>query len=715
MRRAKTVLDANWNGEYTIPAAGLYPHQWNWDSGFIAIGYSHYRTERAVRELTHLFNAQWENGMVPQIVFDSKKLGSYFPEPDFWQSERSPSAPRGINTSGITMPPVHAFAALKVYENAKRSDAVRPFLEWLFPRLMKLHRYLYRERDPEGIGLVYIRHPWESGMDNSPMWDKVLSRIAPGTVNIPHYERLDLLSGVKADERPGDIDYDRFVYLVDLFRRHAYDESVIQKESPYLIYGPLFNSILSASNEALIKIADIIGREKKEIKLWHDQTKRAIQEKLYHKERGIFDFYDLVENRRLEVDTAAGFLPLFGGAATKAQASGLYDYLNSRSFCALHQGNCYTIPNYDVCKEDFERTNYWRGPLWININWMIMQGLRRYGYKQKADAIAKDILQLPMRFGFREYYDSFDGRGYGSNNFSWTAALFIDTAYETYLKTGEERLGKRIKKMLWKDVILNCGKEPSKTPSHIISQNMLAAIREIKSRYCTSCGNVSYDEIKSSGEYEEYGRVTASLRDFNLDLLKEENHRLAFWINIYNALVVDGIIRIGIKSSVKEFIGFFSKVKYVIGGYGFSLSDMEHGILRRNARPFERPLKCFGMFDSRKEYAVEKVDPRIHFALVCGSRSCAPIGFYTARHIDEELELASTHFVNSSEVIVMPEEKKLLMSMIFKWYETDFGGLTGVLDFIERYTVDDDKRAFLKSRPKDMKVDYLYYDWNLNR
>jgi neutral trehalase len=96
----------------------------------------------------------------------------------------------------------------------------------------------------------------------------------------------------------------------------------------------------------------------------------------------MFDFYDIKEGVLLDVDTAAGFTPLFCGAASPEQASRLYDYLNSTSFCALHQGNCFSIPNFDTQKEGFERTNYWRGPIWININWMIMQGLRRYGFLQ---------------------------------------------------------------------------------------------------------------------------------------------------------------------------------------------------------------------------------------------------------------------------------------------------------------------------------------------
>ena len=93
IRKAQAVLKKNWSGSYTIPSSSLYPHQWNWDSGFIAIGYSHYDTRKAIKELTHLFNAQWKNGMLPQIVFNKTSLGKYFPEPDFWRPDLSPNAP----------------------------------------------------------------------------------------------------------------------------------------------------------------------------------------------------------------------------------------------------------------------------------------------------------------------------------------------------------------------------------------------------------------------------------------------------------------------------------------------------------------------------------------------------------------------------------------------------------------------------------------------
>ncbi|RMG69378.1 MAG: DUF547 domain-containing protein, partial [Nitrospirae bacterium] len=166
---------------------------------------------------------------------------------------------------------------------------------------------------------------------------------------------------------------------------------------------------------------------------------------------------------------------------------------------------------------------------------------------------------------------------------------------------------------------------------------------------------------------------------------------------------------------VKEVMGIFSRVKYLIGGYLFSADDIEHGILRANRRPPSRPFRQFGPFDRRRRFSLKELDPRIHFALVCGSRSCAPIRFYTPEGIDRELDMAAMNFINSSEVVIIPEERKLLLSSIFKWYQKDFGGLDGVIDFLIRYTVEDHEKAFLKENRHNLRIEYLYYDWNLNR
>ena len=109
------------------------------------------------------------------------------------------------------------------------------------------------------------------------------------------------------------------------------------------------------------------------------------------------------------------------------------------------------------------------------------------------------------------------------------------------------------------------------------------------------------------------------------------------------------------------------------------------------------------------------MDPRIHFALVCGSRSCAPIDYYDSATIYHQLEAAAKSFVNSSEVIVLPEEGKVLLSEIFRWYQPDFGGKHGVLDFLYDYLADEHVQQFIREKAELLQFEYIYYDWNLNR
>jgi hypothetical protein len=717
VEKAKKILEDNWTGTSTKPSPLLYPHQWNWDSGFIAIGISHYDTARAMLEIQTLFEAQWSNGMLPQIVFNPDELGHYFPEPDFWQTERSQNAPKEKLTSGITMPPVQAIAVEKIYQHARRPRKVLPFLKEIYPRLLDLHAYLYRERDPAKEGLVYIRHPWESGIDNSPTWDAPLQRMKIDKASLPRYTRMDLEHVADPSMRPSDEDYDRYVHLVNLFRQCKYDEVKIRETCPFLVQDPLFNTILCRANESLVRIAEIIGESPDVPRSWMRETSKAIGKKLWHQEHDMFDAFDLVSNELIEVDTAAGFLPLWAGAPSRDQARRLYDRLNSSSFCALHQGNCFTIPNYDTKKEEYDRANYWRGPVWININWMIAQGLRRYGYTLKADSIQKDLLQLPIRFGFYEYFDSSDGSGYGSEKFSWTAALFIDLVNEFYEQDSTQpSVSSGLKGFFREETVLNDGDEMPDCGIQNLAGELMRSIRALRnSFYNTERGLVDYEQLKDSPEYRSYRILTNGLRQFGPEMITGRKEKLAFWINLYNTIVVDAIVTLGITASVREVPGFFRNVKYRIGNYNFSADDIEHGILRCNARPFFSPFHQFIHGDPRKAFMLFPVDPRIHFALVCGSRSCAPIDYYDADTLYDQLEVAAKSFVNSSEVLILPEEKKILVSEIFRWYEKDFGGPQGIRDFLVDYLVDSEAKRFIHDNYRSLIVEYLHYDWNLNR
>src|ERR671912_2072658 len=292
VQQAQLVLDLNWNGEYTQPGPRLYPHQWSWDSALIAMGYAHYAQDRATTEITHLFDSQWTNGLLPQIVFNPR-FGEYFPGIDFWHAERSPNAPRESKTSGVVQPPIHATAVLYVYRHAQDEAAAKEFLGRLFPKLRAWHDYLYRERDPEGEGLVYIRHPWESGMDNSPVWDQTMQRLHLGSDQVPRYRRADIHT-VSASDRPTSGAYDRFAYLVEFFADRAYDETKIRQDCPFLIQDVLFNSLLHKADRDLAEIARIVGDDPAPHEELAEKTKSAVEEKLWDEDRRTYLDYDLV-------------------------------------------------------------------------------------------------------------------------------------------------------------------------------------------------------------------------------------------------------------------------------------------------------------------------------------------------------------------------------------------------------------------------------------
>ena len=321
---AKAVLDANWLGHATSPSRGLYPHQWSWDAACIAMGYASWNQERAETELRSLFSGQWRNGLLPHIVFTDG--ARYFPGPEFWQTERSPDAPKSPKTSGIVQPPIHATSALQVYRLATDRARASLFLEELLPKLAAWHAYLYRERSRSDGGLVEIWHPWESGMDNSPLWDAALERISFDAGLLPEYQRVDV-ELADATERPSDAEYDRYVYLVDVFRGLSYDSSRIRDVVPFAIQPVLFNSLLVQSNRDLAEIARVVGADPAPFESWAESTAAAIEESLWDQEHAVYVDYDVREGAPVDARTAAGLAPLYAGVPTPARAAQMVEVM----------------------------------------------------------------------------------------------------------------------------------------------------------------------------------------------------------------------------------------------------------------------------------------------------------------------------------------------------------------------------------------------------
>ena len=142
-------------------STGLYPAQWNWDSCLVALGLAQFDEARAVVEIETRLGGQWPDGMVPHILFHGDD-SSYFPNASIWQA-----GPTG-RSSGITQPLVAATVVRHLFERTS-DPMIRARITSLAPKLLAWHRWCYGARDPHGTGLVSIVHPWESGMDNSPL------------------------------------------------------------------------------------------------------------------------------------------------------------------------------------------------------------------------------------------------------------------------------------------------------------------------------------------------------------------------------------------------------------------------------------------------------------------------------------------------------------------------------------------------------------------
>lgn len=292
--------------------------------------------------------------------------------------------------SDITQPPVLAYCAKLVLETAPDPDWLRE----IYPKLAAYLRWDLANRDTDGGGLLewYIEeHPHcrsgESGMDNSPRFDGAI--------------QLDAVD---------------------------------------------FNAFAAAEAEVLAEFAESLGLAD-EAAAWrreHARLNALINERLWDADAQFYCDYDPALGARTPVLSSAGFLPLVSGAASPEQAAALVRHLADPTMFAT------AVPIPSIATRDVEHysKDMWRGPVWININWFIARGLRRYGYEAEAAAletasIAEIERQCEKHGTFFEYYDDraeidppqLERKGpcdptlpyrQVMHDFGWSATLYVD-------------------------------------------------------------------------------------------------------------------------------------------------------------------------------------------------------------------------------------------------------------------------------------------------
>jgi len=188
--------------------------------------------------------------------------------------------------------------------------------------------------------------------------------------------------------------------------------------------------------------------------------------------------------------------------------------------------------------------------------------------------------------------------------------------------------------------------------------------------------------------------------------------RLAFWLNIYNALVRHAFHSLQLRGSVLRNLRVFGRAAWAIGGQRFSLDIIEHGLLRGNART--PPLNLFRTLranDARLAAAIGSADPRIHFALNCGARSCPPLRVYRASTLQEQLEDA-TRVYFAEHAKLDQGTLRIQLPRLMSYFRRDFGTRDSALRFAARY-IGATEGAWLVDHAARIKIDYAPYDWTI--
>jgi hypothetical protein len=400
---ARDILRLNDRGGYTVPTEGLYPYQWNWDSAFAAMGFAQFNVDRAWVEFETLFSGQWDNGMVPHILFHQVDEG-YFPGPEMWKSVGP------IPSSGITQPPVAATMVRLVFERNPNVGLAR--LAPLYDKIVAWHDWFMAWRLDQGA--VCTTHPWETGRDNAPDWDGAMAAIDP--VGVGEYRRRDT-SHVDSEMRPTREDYDRYVWLVQRGARLNWDDAAMLQDTPFRMADPSMTFTLMRAQRDLAELGRLLGRDVSTIEGQIAKLESGAQT-LWNETLGCYDSRDTRTGEWANSISSASFLCWYGGLPAPQMRAVLTHVL---------EGVTYGVPSFTPHDPKFEAKRYWRGPVWAVMNMLIGMGLDEMDLPE-GQVLREGTADLITKHGFSEYFNPLDGSPAGGGTFTWTAAVWLGWA-----------------------------------------------------------------------------------------------------------------------------------------------------------------------------------------------------------------------------------------------------------------------------------------------
>jgi len=382
-----------WNTLYAPSNGLLFPsisrhwaHNWGgwvvgeWDCFFGSLLTSLEDKAQTIAAVRAILLAQTDTGLVPNIAAGS-----------------------GI-TPDRSQPPVGSYVTWKLYQKFQEKE----LLEWAYPRLRKWHEWWLRDR---GDG-----QPWRDGnKDGLLEWGSDRGS-SPSTGGRGFLQAAKFESGMDDSPMFDEVTYDIHTYTMNL-------------------HDVGLNSLYTLDAECLSKIAALLGKDEdaNRFSAEYDHMKQLVQEKLWNEQDGIYEnrFWNGQFSKHL---SPANFYPMFAGIATPEQAKRMVEehLLNPKEFWGT-----YVAPSIARNDPGFSDQFYWRGDIWGPTNYMLYQAINRYAYDKVALEFAQKNYDLFMddwktNQHDNEQYHAWGGNGGGDTHYTWGALLCL-VALEQYI------------------------------------------------------------------------------------------------------------------------------------------------------------------------------------------------------------------------------------------------------------------------------------------
>lgn len=399
LRNVRTGFDPYYGQRFTyvMPSVGRYEWQWFWDSCFHAIALSTLDVELAKAELVTLLIPQRVDGFVGHMTYWGR-WGAFASA----AAGQSSFGDRRRRNSGMIQPPVLAHALLRVVEESGDLEFAREML----PRVRRFYEWLSRERDPDGEGLIGVVSPYECGLDNSPAYDAELGLDMPGRRQLLWKNWL--------------LDWHNALF------GKGHDYRRLRDRNRFVLIEPFMNAVYADGWDAIGALHELLdqGDEAVSAREMRDRTTRALNEMCWDDELGRWVYLRGKERFRDETLAVGSIFPLIiAGQDYEKVAEVVERYLTNKDAFWTE----YPVPSVAVSEPTFDaegESTIWRGPVCLNLNWLLARGLRRHGFDDIPQMIETKSVEMASR-DFREFYSPLTGRGLRGTDFGW-ATVTVD-------------------------------------------------------------------------------------------------------------------------------------------------------------------------------------------------------------------------------------------------------------------------------------------------